>query len=440
MPIISGGGGVTLGSGLSIGRAGRSSPLLLNNPSVWAVQGGNGSPQTITLRVISTVSTPADALRLRDQLLGYIDNWDEPIVPVIVNAEPRLTGYYRVTGIQIDTDPVLVGLGTFTADVSLEPVMGFAQPIMESIVSGALLTNAVGAVLGDVIGFHASPVVALNDYTSTGGGTLAFPTPRKVDVAGTPTSMRFVYSPTTLSHNSRFSCDPTKFYDGAATFEQGAALQPVVGRYMVQADIVNWRLSNGLVRVTPNSSNATLDISHYNGVSWSPIKTWVLTQGGAGWGTWNAITVLRNSVEETIVRLTGPSQSGGIGLVTIDISLRRGDRMVRFYISHTGTAVNWRFSRSVVEAATAITYGAVTLGGIRATATDADGNRYVLVSYGAASTTDLVNGGIVQAGPFNSADFGVGSTIGAGSSPDDATSLAKEYLAAQAETQRVVPR
>src|SRR5260221_14265990 len=153
----------------------------------------------------------------------------------------------------------------------MERVMGFTQPLLESILSGALLTNAVGGVAADALAFHAVPGAATEYASPLASGIAAI----RVSADG---SLAFFYQAGTNGYGGtgRFALTPQNFYVGAVTFEQGNPYQPIVGRVMAQPDVVNWRLSNGLVRVTPNAAAGKLDVSHYNGTSWSAVKTYDL--------------------------------------------------------------------------------------------------------------------------------------------------------------------
>jgi hypothetical protein len=123
---------------LKIGRAGLT--LTLPEPQSWDESGG-----VVALRgSILNAAAPTDALRLRDQLLGYVNNGDEQVVPVIVDGETRLTGYYKVLGMHILTDPTAIANGYLPFTATLQPVQGFSQPMMESILTDAPLTNVVG--------------------------------------------------------------------------------------------------------------------------------------------------------------------------------------------------------------------------------------------------------------------------------------------------------
>jgi hypothetical protein len=247
-------------------------------------------------------------------------------------------------------------------------------------------------------------------------------------------------SATLMNATPRFYLTPANFYVGAATIEQGSPLQPTVGR-SVQPDVVNWRLSNGLVRVTPNATPGKIDIAHWKGAAWAAAKTYKITASGLVNG-WTAVTVLRNSTEECVLRLSCTT-TGDVIPTYLDISLRRGDRLVRMNLSIQWNTANFAaVYRDATEAATAITYGAVTLGGIRATANDADGNRYVLLSYQGGTTNDLVFGGLTLTAGQKTMDIGIGSEIGGSGAAaiDTATAIANQYLAAQAESQRIVSR
>lgn len=620
----------------------------LPEPTSW-VQTGNA------VAIIGSYRSSGigDGLVKRDQLRGLLDNADDPI-PVVMDNEPRVTGYYRVKGVSVTTDEFARLKGNlYDYRVDLEEVKGVTQPMMESVLSGALLTNAVAAVIGDVHAFHAVPAAA-SEYAYKGVSSVFN---ARLSADG---NLIFLDSGQVLTSTARFGLAPANFYIGSAVFEQGSPLRPVVGD-SVQPDLINWRLSNALVRVTPNATPGKLDVSHFNGSTWSPVKTYALsaslpvtaipdrdaetitttggspfglgvqasfkatgaiarvgalgafttgtagsvspafgqattaghlltaavdsgsaaiTTGAAGWvqavtqsfigqvsiwykpncgageaaptftcsgggaamhaqlaeysgvatvspldqtgqamawGTsvpissaaadagldlvvtaihwdltsaatatftssystapvvaagnsgaanvtghgnyaygiiaavpltltgWNSLAVLRNDPEEVVIRLSLATSQGNVaGILTLDLSLRRGDRLVRLYVTSSNLSYVFKLARDTPEAATAIAYSGVTLGGIRATADDGAGNRYVLLSYQAAApVNDLANGAITQGGGALVADYAIGAEVGGShASPglDDAVSLARQYLAAQVEEQRVVVR
>jgi hypothetical protein len=408
--------------------------ITLPEPTSWASTGD----LQVTVTGSYRASSVTDGLVRRDQLLGMVDNLDEPVIPVVMDNEPRVTGYYRVIGASFDTD-IFTRLSGNLYDyrVDLERVAGFTQPAFESVLIGALLTNGVGAVAGDMMGFHVIPANSLELSADGGWGSFYF--------RSSADGLLQYYQPTLLKTSAHFALAPANFYIGAATFEQGAVLQPVVGRLLTQPSPASWRLSNGLVRVTPNvGTPGVLDVSFYSGSVWSGTKSFILlgsVSAGALTG-FTSVTVLRNSVEEVVIRLGAIVGVAGWGRLYIDLSLRRGDFLVRGYLTSDLTE-KWQIRVFTAEAATAITYGAVTLGNIRATVNDPDGNRYVLITdQTAGPVSDLVNGRLTQNVSSMTFDFGIGSAIGGSFAvtPGRPQDLAQQYIAAQSESQRVVGR
>jgi hypothetical protein len=120
---------------------------------------------------------------------------------------------------------------------------------------------------------------------------------------------------------------------------------------------------------------------------------------------------------------------------TLDLSIRRGARYVECLFIGSGPLGQWGVGRTATEAATAIT------GGIRATANDAAGNKFVLASP-RATTNDLTEGRIYATGALTGSwPFMVGCDVGgAASLPLSSQGLIYQYMAAQGETQRVTAR
>lgn len=144
-----------------------------------------------------------------------------------------------------------------------------------------------------------------------------------------------------------------------------------------------------------------------------------------------SLRVLRNAPEVCVIRL-GCTVAYGYdwGRTYLDLRLRRGDRNVEGTLVSAAQS-DWGVAFSGVTACTART------GGIRVTANDADGNRYVLAQADAI-TSDLVNGSIRQtAATYNVYPFMVSSEIGgsgvAASSLDVAQNLIYTYMAATGE-------
>ena len=388
-------------------------------------------------------SSVVDGQIRRDQLLGMVGDADVPIIPVILGtvAGERFTGYYRVLDASFVTDEFTRQQGNlYNYQLDLERIVGFTQPLFESVFTGGLLVNSQGVVAGDLYDFHAVPGAATEYWKRNSGSSFQ----RSSEDGAMYLAANFGSS--SMNTTSSFAVDPAHFYTGAARIEQGTPnLLPVVGRYFTQPDTVNWRLSNGMIRVT-TGAGPSLSCSWWNGASWTTAKGFSIidTFNGNSVGSFTAITILRNAPEEVVIRLSvneGASSGSrfGSGRQVLDLSLRRGDRMVRGYMASDHTNDQCGLWRDVVEAATAITFGSLTKGAIRATSNDAGGGRYVMVNAGGLSN-DLVNGRLVSGGSL--IDFGIGYEVGGSGAvaPDDATSLARQYFTSQSETSRVVLR
>ena len=216
---------------MQIGRVGMTLPL--SEPTSWKINGasssGGSAPITVTALIKSQGAPISDMWVVRDQLLGLVNNGDEPVVPVIVPSEPRLTGYYAVSDVQFSQVSGNMGGASMPVSIVMTPVPGFANPIFESIMDGALLTNAVGAVSTDVDYFHAVSSSAVEYWAGGSGGT-------NYTRSSADGNALFHMSPGALESPASFYLTPADYYLAAATFEQGSTLRPVVGR-RAQADL-----------------------------------------------------------------------------------------------------------------------------------------------------------------------------------------------------------
>lgn len=240
----------------------------------------------------------------------------------------------------------------------------------------------------------------------------------------------------------RYWIVPEDFYIGAGTIEVGDPLEIVVGTQISRSP-VNWRLSNGLVRVTPAESGRVA-ISHYNGSSWSTAKEFefsgvepaAIPSPDAGRiNAFTNLTILRNSPEVVSIRLSCDVEFGITwGTVYLDITLRRGDRVAKFQVS-SYRVERWKVRPRVAEAATLLT------GGLRAAAVTTS-DRYVIVYGSQAVTTNAATGEVFATTNSLAADFGIGSEIGGTSAggAGAAQALINLYFAGQSELLLVVTR
>ena len=372
-----------------------------------------------------TTSTAATALLQRQQILGLADNPDEPIVPLAYSPDPSIDGYYRVVGSSVSTENL--PMGRFDWSISLVRVAGFAAPSFESVLLGSLRVNSHGIVTGTSVPWHAVP--AATSYYDIGGalGTEGYRTGDNI--------LAVIHNGSGLyDARARWAVPPSFFYKGAATLEVGTTLSTTVG-HQIRDLPENWRLSNGLLRVTPVAGTARLDISCHNTATWdTPIRV-SIGRGVIGvldeFVEWASVTVLRNSPESVSIRLSAAPLTGALGtnFFTVDLTLRRGARMVEVVIASDSAFFG------MIALTTAVACTAAT-GGIRKTTNDASGHRMVLSSP-LAFTSDLVNGSIVTTASYGTffTPFAVGQSVNASIATglETAQSLIYQYMAAMTE-------
>jgi hypothetical protein len=359
-----------------------------------------------------------------------VDNPDEPVVPVIWAADPKVDGYYRVREASFPMNEAAARYDDlFTATFELGRVAGLESALWESQLIGTTLTNNLGVTGSGFFGFPQGNVLG-NPYT-------------KPDVAADVTrpaegfAMRLLFF-SFFNVTPQWRMPLSDHYAGAATLEyaDGGTYRPVVGSALDNAP-TSFRLSNGLTRCTirTESGEAELDVAHYDGSQWDAAKDYRFEAVGAyTLKQFTHISVLRNSPEEVVIRLT--PESHGEGLTTVDLWLRRGDRWVRGYL-RSETARQWKILRDSAEAATTLT------GGIRATSNDAAGNRFMLAT--TASGHDLTNGGVFLGSAGTTFDFGIGTELGgSGATGTNAATgtrgMIEQYFAAQSERMMLAGR
>mgnify|MGYP000847546078 CR=1 FL=1 len=384
------------------------------------------------------------------QVKGLLRNPDERFgVPVIPSSDPSLTGFYRVTGGDIEVIPA--GMRSFWANYTLElgAVPGRASPQIESRLLGALRTNSHSIVVGSTVPWWATPTDATMDYvpgatvqTRTGDGG-------SVKVQYTTDGTLFLDSTRTMQ------CAAADYYDMSARIESsdGTSWRVLKGREAgsVVPAVAGWRLTNDLVRVMYGGGDGLLSVTHYSPAAsaWQNEKVYKLTRGATtptALGPFRTISILRNSPECVILRLgveqdstTYPAQ------INVDLCLRRGAMWVDVTVVRAPGQVSSAESasldfplgvvRNTTEAGTSHTSG------VHATSADAGagGGKYVLTSP-TATNVDTTNGGIRQGTGVNTFQFMAGYEPASASGADTFTNQVYAYFAAVDEVMRPTRR
>lgn len=379
-------------------------------------------------------SSLADAKVLRQQLLGHVNNPDEPVVPVTWSSDSSLDGFYRVTGASVGAQHEQRNYDNFIFPFSVDleraaPTNAVGQA--QVFVVGGKRTNSHGittAYQALVAGGSSSSAAASDgnsDYNKSRAGEAgtvwAYDANTELG-AGTVGSSR-----------STVAVTPANWYTFAPKLEIGTGTKRVVAGKECDNLPLNWQISNGFLRVSSSGSGSVINVEAHNGTSWSTAKGYQIAAQNAlasyvSLGTFSALQILRNGPDKVTIRLSSSMlYFTNISYpARVDISLRRGARHVEILASFGATATSrtWRLLRTSAETGVALT------GGVQANANDANGHRYVVAAAGGSANT--ATGGMEGVASTTAGQFGVGVAI-AGSSavaPDRAQDIAYQFFAA----------
>lgn len=418
---------------LQIGRAGSAyGSLDMNSPATWTYHGDSLSAAG------QFSATLADALAIRQQLRGLIDNPDEPIVPIISSSDAAINGFYEITSADVDTVGPSLGSGSFGYKVTARRVAGYSAPLLETITSGATRGNdfslTVPAWVSLPPGVAEVSDTGTDDFSRQGeDGFLTVLKPN----GGYAADITYQADPTTYYQNAAkllMTSDVIQF-DGTAS----PTVRAMVGR---QAPAyTGWQLSNGLVRAWNGSS--TFYAQWYKpGSGWRPTPTalkFTASIGIVGLNINGVVpTVLHNTPELVVLRFAakGSVKTRGGGAVgasaVIDLGLRRGSRVFEVTITSTDAAAS-----ITVDAGAG---GTTFTGGVAATAADSDGAKAIIVTnrtFTSSGRIDATRSTIAAKTPVS---FGFGFQMSLSGDEATTTNLRDQWLAAVSEKVLVVAR
>lgn len=353
------------------------------------------------------------ATSIRDELMRMAQAGDL-VTPVSLSSDPTIDGYYEIVDITLQAGIAsLSGFYPFRATmvrygsqggVGLESRLTIGLRANDHSITFATTEPFWGVFDGANLVIDAGPTA----YTV-------------VTRTGAEGAMRVLRDlPNTLLSLISWQ-DVAEYYTGATKVEVGTTLRVLAGIDAAD-DPANWRLDNGLVRVTPNGTNARLNVQHHDGSQWETAKTYDLKVASSEISAFERLAILRNDPAATTIRLWVGTQNP----VYLDLTLRRASRFVEGLLSRDNGTTTWEVDRNSVEAGTSLT------GALRATVNDADGNRYVIGS-SATMTKDTTNGGISNTSVAKSFPFFIGSAIAgssavAGDAPADLVNQYHGYL------------
>lgn len=421
--------------------------ITIDNPNTVEFDG-----RTIRLGGWMSGVSRAAVSATRDALLGYVNNPDEPSIPIVWADDPYVDGMYQ--GVTASVSPV-VGVsekGTFDVQYTVTGSVLSRQIAVEAVTVGGFRTNGAGTSYdtpAEVTPFLCVPDACVDYWdgilTSIGAGFLnTTRTTSTGDVAFVPFGVHTAIGRRVASYAMPIG----NWYTGASLIERnvGGTYIPVTGRNMTGglSASLGWRISNGLIRVSESAtSECTFTVEVYDGSSWTSVE-WKFGSGGFWMEDLYTVTILRNSPECCILRLSSLPGHAGTGYdypCLIDVRMVRGSRFVEIYMtSIPRPSTTWGSEVNPDSTSTALSSGGNNYGATRNGFTSS--RKWYLFSDVDLTVSGTTSNVDISSGSGKSWSVAVGSQISSLSSTsyETLTELWQQYLAPVAVRQRVVAR
>lgn len=394
---------------ITVGRA------VINNAASNVQQQGDLLAFDITIDNRTTAGQVSSGFAIRQQLLGMLNNDDEQVFPVTSSDDPTWDGYYRVSSVNVEPFPVFLSSGAMRASFSLQRVAGgYANPVIETYVVSSVTTNSHG-VTAPTYGLLASYPSAFTgvdvDVTGLDENNTTFLTVSAASEDGTVTrSLDNFYAVTTERVGYSLSYVPPADYygPGACQIIQSSVSDfALVGKQASALTAGNWTISNGLIRISPTGNTNEINVEGWDSPAW---RGRIVRAGRISAGSFTASTtfqinggsvpvILRNSPETVVIRV-----SNGYSQPYFTFTLFRGATVVLVHVEGDDDVIGLGLSPTAA--------GTNVTGGVRTTATDANGNRFVLLRRGAV-TTSTTHTAVVPSVGTRSSTYSIGWNIGA---------------------------
>lgn len=365
---------------ITVGRA------VIVDPASNVQQQGDLLSFDITITNRSTGGLVSNGQAIRQQLLGMMNNEDEDVFPVLSTDDPIWDGYYRVQSISVEPFPVFLASGAMRASFSLQRVAGgYANPAIETYVVSRVATNAHGVTAPTYRLAISHPRGAASielDRTGLPNATLLR---QPIGLSGQINNY-YDFTGNNFEGYSIAYSDPSTYYTNDCRIEYTGSGITVGRQFPPVAINETWRMSNGFVWVLPTGNANEVDIGVWDSVS-GEVETYAVRAGTISGGLFTASStfsiegesvapiVLRNSPECCSIRVTN-----GVGEPSFTFTVWRGSMIVMVTVD-TPTAQNVALGIAPTAAGTNIT------GGIRTTANNAFGNRFVILNRAAVTTS-----------------------------------------------------
>ena len=382
---------------MTIGRVGTDVDVELNSPVRWS----SGSVDIITGRLVA--ATFDDTMHLRDELrsMGALARRQKLVVPCLWPSSPTLNGYYHVQDVTAVTEKT-TDRGLVRFDVSAQLLGRFGDVQVRAHLDGTVLENDYGIGAGDASFWH-SPGASPLAYD--GGPTGSTSISRNGALSDDPTNSGAiaVYTDQTAAHDPKWLIDPENYYDGSCRVTVDGYLRAGL---LAPNTETGWAIDNGIIRITPGDAGG--------GISNGQIILEAHSGSASGWDAtthafriirqvstltrWHTFKIIRNDPELVIVELVRDADTAPAGSDrhTLQLTLYRGAPFVSCLYSYSAGANTYTVEHASQE--TAVTTNMTPTGagspiGIRRSADDTDGNRWMLASQN-TTTDDAANGGL----------------------------------------------
>lgn len=390
-------------------------PAITNLYGDWQVDDSFADALEVTVRISPSVMSNS---RVEDRFHD-LKGLDGQLMPVTFEDKAFLSGYYTVAAADIShwSYPGLVGGKQVAgwAKLTLGREGHESQVDLESRLSGAQTRVNGYSIVGER--WHCPPPGHLAYYCSTGS-------PSTLSLTGAD-GVLTMYRGLTVGVSPRWSCPLAGWGVGRARLLDGNGNERTGVRVPLPA--TGWEVNNSLVRLRVDSGG--LKVASHDGTAYEE-KTYNIAIAVVGTlGAPSATTIIRNDPAAVTVRCLWSSSPGR---TVVDLTVRRGSRLVEGYIQTSPSASTIAVSQAASEATTSAT------GYIVATGNDGAGNRYMIGSAGAFTPNTGARSITKSSSTFM--DFVVGATIGAGATGDAAVDWMKRYIGTPEEKVRAVRR
>lgn len=371
--------------------------------------------RTINVQGIET-SPPLSATQI-ESVAEDLASMLGKIVPVTFSQKSDRNGYYLIDDVNTSALKWVDEASSFNWSLAFTRIGPDNAVDVESRLANVVRANDF-SLTGER--WHAP---AIGHYGYHTGATMPTPLTRTAEFG----AQQVVYRGVPAGINPRWGCPVGNFQVGRARLISSSLDRIGTG---IRVSGTGWEMNNGLIRIKPGGQS--LLIAAYTGGAWHDKDWGVFYTSGSIISVFDQMTVLRNDNECVTIRLM-ESIMPAPGMVYLDLTMRRGSRIVEGYMQRSAAADELKVRLTTAEAYV----NNSASGYLVASVADADGNKFVCGS--ARTFTPHANGGVTRLATATM-DFFIGVEVSAAVAGDTAPDLRNQYIGASSESTVVIPR